>query len=415
MSPQPSSLTQGTSPSVRSSSSVELDQHWRTLMTDLEPFGCWFDTWNDTLVAISAHPDQAQDVANYLRTRQQRTSFSTRTVASGDFAGERLAGSPFPLGPTWDGDGTNFALFTENAERVELCLFDDDGSETRVELRDYTSHNWHCYIPGVGPGQRYGYRVHGPYDPASGHRFNPNKLLIDPYAKSIEGPILLGRGERAPVRPDRRRRRRPRARRRRRRRRDPEVRRRRPALRLGGRRAARHAVDRDRHLRGARQRLHAAARPTCARTCAARTPASRPSRALAHLTELGVTAIELLPIHHIADESFLHDERPDELLGLLVDRLPRAARALRRDRHARRAGARVQRDGESPAQAPESRSSSTSSTTTRRRATTSGRRSPSRASTTRATTGSCPTTRATTWTSRGRATRSTPSTRRCCG
>src|SRR5437764_1392218 len=86
-------------------------------------------------------------------------------------------GRPFPLGPTWDGHGTNFALFTENAERVELCLFDEKGEETRVELRDYTSHNWHCYIPGVGPGQRYGYRVHGPYAPASGHRFTPNKLL----------------------------------------------------------------------------------------------------------------------------------------------------------------------------------------------------------------------------------------------
>ena len=99
-------------------------------------------------------------------------------------------GKPFPLGPTWDGQGTNFALFTENAESVELCLFDENGNETRVELTDYTSHNWHCYIPDVGPGQRYGYRVHGPYDPARGHRFNPNKLLIDPYAKSIEGPIL---------------------------------------------------------------------------------------------------------------------------------------------------------------------------------------------------------------------------------
>src|SRR5258706_4360271 len=99
-------------------------------------------------------------------------------------------GKPFPLGPTWDGDGTNFAIFTENADRVELCLFDEGGRETRVELTEYTSHNCHRYIPGVGPGQRYGYRVHGPYDPARGHRFNANKLLIDPYAKSIEGPIL---------------------------------------------------------------------------------------------------------------------------------------------------------------------------------------------------------------------------------
>ena len=110
-------------------------------------------------------------------------------------------GNPFPLGPTWDGNGTNFSLFTENAERVELCLFDADDNETRVELRDYTAHNWHCYIPGIGPGQRYGYRVHGPYDPASGHRFNPNKLLIDPYAKSIDGPVRWDRANTLPYVP----------------------------------------------------------------------------------------------------------------------------------------------------------------------------------------------------------------------
>ena len=92
-------------------------------------------------------------------------------------------GQPFPLGATWDGEGTNFSLFSEHAERVELCLFDDD-QETRVELHEVTAHNWHCYIPGIGPGQRYGCRVHGPYDPAGGHRFNANKLLIDPYAKA---------------------------------------------------------------------------------------------------------------------------------------------------------------------------------------------------------------------------------------
>ena len=99
-------------------------------------------------------------------------------------------GRAFPLGPDWDGRGTNFSLFAENAERVELCLFDPDGSnERRIEVRERTAFNWHCYLPGVGPGQRYGYRVHGPYEPASGHRFNPAKLLIDPYAKAIDGPI----------------------------------------------------------------------------------------------------------------------------------------------------------------------------------------------------------------------------------
>jgi glycogen operon protein len=97
-------------------------------------------------------------------------------------------GRPFPLGATWDGQGTNFALFSEHAERVELCLFEAE-RETHVELRDVAAHVWHCYLPGVAPGQRYGYRVHGPYEPAAGDRFNPNKLLIDPYAKAIEGAV----------------------------------------------------------------------------------------------------------------------------------------------------------------------------------------------------------------------------------
>src|SRR2546425_12105480 len=100
------------------------------------------------------------------------------------------AGKPFPRGPEWDGTGTNFSLFTEDAERVELCLFDEDGREERIELHERTAFNWHCSPPGVGPGQRYGYRVHGPYEPAHGRRFNPAKLLIDPYAKAIDGPVL---------------------------------------------------------------------------------------------------------------------------------------------------------------------------------------------------------------------------------
>src|SRR5580765_6256376 len=103
---------------------------------------------------------------------------------------ETWPGKPFPLGSTWDGEGTNFSLFSENAERVELCLFDGEGgSETRVELTEQTAFNWHCYLPGVGPGQRYGYRVHGPYEPEAGRRFNPMKLLIDPYAKAIDGVV----------------------------------------------------------------------------------------------------------------------------------------------------------------------------------------------------------------------------------
>ena len=101
-------------------------------------------------------------------------------------------GSAYPLGATFDGNGTNFAVFSEGAERVELCLFDDDGAETRVELRDVDAFVWHVYLPNVGPGQRYGYRVHGPYDPANGQRFNPSKLLLDPYAKAVDGEITWG-------------------------------------------------------------------------------------------------------------------------------------------------------------------------------------------------------------------------------
>lgn len=101
-------------------------------------------------------------------------------------------GKVYPLGATWDGKGTNFALFSEHATAVELCLFDKDNEETRLELTEVSNFVWHGYVPGVGPGQRYGYRVHGPYEPQNGHRFNPNKLLIDPYAKAIDGDIGNG-------------------------------------------------------------------------------------------------------------------------------------------------------------------------------------------------------------------------------
>ncbi len=114
---------------------------------------------------------------------------------------ELWPGEPFPLGASWDGDGTNFSLFSENAEKVELCLFDDDDREERVELTVRTAYHWHGYLPGVEPGQRYGYRVHGPYEPAEGPRFNPHKLLIDPYAKSIEGKVRWNRANVLPYVP----------------------------------------------------------------------------------------------------------------------------------------------------------------------------------------------------------------------
>jgi isoamylase len=98
-------------------------------------------------------------------------------------------GEPFPLGATFDGEGTQFSLFSSIATRVELCLFDDSGRETRVDLPETSALCWHGYLPGVGPGQRYGYRVHGPYEPENGHRCNPNKLLLDPYGKAFEGDV----------------------------------------------------------------------------------------------------------------------------------------------------------------------------------------------------------------------------------
>jgi isoamylase len=102
---------------------------------------------------------------------------------------ESWPGSAYPLGATFDGSGTNFALFSEAAERVVLCLFGEKGAETRIELTEVDAYVWHCYLPQVQPGQRYGYRVYGPYDPENGCRFNPNKLLLDPYAKATSGTI----------------------------------------------------------------------------------------------------------------------------------------------------------------------------------------------------------------------------------
>ncbi|MCB2176983.1 MAG: glycogen debranching protein GlgX [Actinomycetales bacterium] len=98
-------------------------------------------------------------------------------------------GRPYPLGATYDGSGTNFAVFSEVAERIELCLIADDGTEERYDLPEVDAYVWHAYLPDVHPGQRYGFRVHGPYEPASGLRCNPAKLLLDPYAKAIHGRI----------------------------------------------------------------------------------------------------------------------------------------------------------------------------------------------------------------------------------
>src|SRR5690606_22068212 len=110
---------------------------------------------------------------------------SHRTTSSSTYRVE--PGHSYPLGATWDGSGVNFALFSANAEKVELCLFDPAGRRevARIPLPSYTHEVWHGYLPDATPGLLYGYRVHGPYDPARGHRFNPNQLLVDPYAKAL--------------------------------------------------------------------------------------------------------------------------------------------------------------------------------------------------------------------------------------
>ncbi|MEO6836611.1 MAG: glycogen debranching protein GlgX, partial [Candidatus Tumulicola sp.] len=103
-----------------------------------------------------------------------------------------LPGRPYPLGATWNGAGVNFALFSENAEKVDLCLFDPRGRRevARIALPEYTDSVWHGYLPDARPGLRYGYRVYGPYDPANGHRFNHHKLLLDPYAAMVTGGVV---------------------------------------------------------------------------------------------------------------------------------------------------------------------------------------------------------------------------------
>src|SRR3954471_13652011 len=117
------------------------------------------------------------------------------TRAASSLRRARIAeGKPFPLGATWDGLGVNFALFSAHATEVELCLFDDTGEKEieRIEMPEYTDEVWHGYLPTARPGTVYAYRVHGPFEPDAGHRFNPNKFVIDPYAKHLVGAMHWG-------------------------------------------------------------------------------------------------------------------------------------------------------------------------------------------------------------------------------
>src|SRR5665213_2643519 len=214
-------------------------------------------------------------------------------------------GDPCPLGATWHGSGTNFSLFSEHAERVELCLFDDDDVEERLPVTERTAYNWHCYLPDVGPGQRYGFRVFGPYDPATGRRFNPAKLLIDPYAKAIEGPVRWDEANVLPYVPDPENR-------------DadlePDDEDSAPAIPRcvvidhhfdwqddrPPRRSWNETVIYETHVKGMTA-LHPGVRPDLRGTYAGLAS----DEMVAYLRELGVTAVELLPIHQIADEHFI--------------------------------------------------------------------------------------------------------------
>jgi isoamylase len=217
-----------------------------------------------------------------------------------------LPGRPFPQGATWDGLGTNFSLWSECAERVELCLFDDEDNERRIEVLDQTAFQWHVYLPGVGPGQRYGYRVHGPYEPARGQRFNPAKLLIDPYAKAIDGPVDYNAASTLPYVPDGSEHA------------DLTIDDSDDAVaipksvvvdesfpwgedrRIGRRWSS--TVIYETHVKGFTMR-----HPDVPDELRGTYAGLASEAAIEHLRSLGVTAVELLPVHHIADESFLVD------------------------------------------------------------------------------------------------------------
>ncbi len=223
---------------------------------------------------------------------------------SGSFRVEE--GRPFPQGATWTGLGVNFALFSANATKVELCLFDDAGETeiARVTLPEYTNEVWHGFLPDARPGTVYGYRVHGPYEPDEGHRFNPNKLVLDPYAKAVVGHIAWGpevfgyvmgqedttfdERDSAPF--------------------VPKGRVIDPAFTWGDDRPPNVPWDRtvlyETHVKGF-TKLHPAVPED---RCAARSAASRARTWCATSSALGVTSVELLPIHLFADDSYLMDK-----------------------------------------------------------------------------------------------------------
>lgn len=223
-------------------------------------------------------------------------------------------GTPFPLGASWDGLGVNFALFSAHATRVELCLFDERGETEieRIELPEYTDEIWHGYLPDARPGQVYGYRVYGPYEPEAGHRFNPNKLLIDPYAKQLVGKLqwseaLFGytigdpagdlsfdERDSAPF--------------------VPKCKVIDPAFTWGEQPSLRTPWDRtviyETHLRGISMRHPAVPEPQRG-TCAGLTN----PELLRHIRELGVSSVELLPVHAFVNDQHLLEKGMNNYWG----------------------------------------------------------------------------------------------------
>jgi isoamylase len=209
-------------------------------------------------------------------------------------------GNPYPLGATYDGYGTNFSVFSEVAEKVELCLFDDRGRETRIELPEATGYVWHGYHPRVEPGQRYGFRVYGPYDPKRGLRCNPRKLLLDPYAKAVVGELvwneaIFGYRFGDPDGPANRRNSAPYV---------PRSVVTTPFFDWGNDRPPRTSwsstVIYEAHVKGLTMTHHAVPDQLRGTYSGLAHPA-----VISHLHELGVTAIELLPVHHFISEHHL--------------------------------------------------------------------------------------------------------------
>ena len=241
-------------------------------------------------------------------------------------------GRPYPLGATWDGAGVNFALFSEHATKVELCLFDAAGrrqgdAPDRAAGADRPGL---ARLPARRPARASSTATASTARTSrpTGHRFNPNKVVLDPYAKADRPRPARGTTRCSATRSARGRR--PVVRRPRQRRVRPAGGGRRHRLHLGRRPPAADPVAQDAHLRAARQGVHQAACPACRRSSAAPTPAWRREAAIQHLQDLGVTAVELLPVHHHLDDRHLVEKGLTQLLGLQHARLLRPGAALRR-------------------------------------------------------------------------------------